>query len=94
MMNENGTGKPKVAIVCPACNQSFSAPIPEGDLFNTLRSSGVVAVHSRLTKCLCGQPFLLGVVNAQMQWAAQPVDEETAAQVEASRIITPGLTLQ
>lgn len=88
-MNDNGN--PKIPIQCPACQLSFSAPMPAGDLINTLRSSGVIATHERLTKCICGQRFLLGVTAAQLSWAWQPVSDEVVAEVEGTRIITPNL---
>lgn len=89
-MSNNGE-QPRIPITCPVCQQSFSAKMPLGDIVNTLRSSGIIAPHERLTKCICGQAFLLGVTTAQLAWAWQPVGDDVVQEVEGSRVITSRL---
>lgn len=80
----------KIGIECPSCHQRFSAAIPKGDIINSLRSSGVIAVHPKPTLCICGQPFILGVNNAVLEWGWQVCPPEVVAELEDSCIVLPG----
>lgn len=93
-MSHNNGDDPKIAIECPACKQRFSAKMPNGEFFNNVYASGFVGAHERLTKCLCGQAFVLVLIQAQTVWGAQPVGDDVVEQVEGSRIVRPTLVVQ
>lgn len=80
----------KIPIKCEVCGQSFSAKMPDGEIINNLRFSGLIAPHERLVKCICGTPYLLILAGVQVSWnAMQVVDSEIIAQMEGTRILQP-----
>lgn len=95
-MSTNGDTS-KLKIVCPACNQNFSAEAPPLEIANNLRTSVVTAAHSTLTYCInskCRQAFVLMIQGAQVAFNIQPVGPDVVAQIEGSPIIKAGPRLE
>ena len=95
-MNQQNGGSPKLEIVCPACNQKFSVPLPPPEISNNFRCSVVTVSHDRLLRCenkLCRQPFVFIVQGVQCIMNVQPVGDEVVEQMEGSKIIKPNITI-
>lgn len=92
-MSENRTESTKLQIKCPACQQVFSAKLPELEISNALYCSIVTGSHDKLVRCICGQHFVLMIYGAQAVWNCQPVGEDVVEKVSGSKIIKPNLVL-
>lgn len=86
-LNGNNNEEPRMPITCPKCNQRFSALIPHLEIVNAPRVSVITAAHEKPVTCICGQQFIIGMTEAQVGWAVQPI------QTEKPRIVVPKLSL-
>lgn len=95
-MSTNGD-KPKVDIICPACKQHFSTPMPRLEISNSFSTSCITAAHPNPVRCInakCRTPgiLMLGLnPQSQLGWGWQPVKEEFIAEQTGSSIIKPDL---
>lgn len=96
-MTQNGTNK--TPIICPFCNQRFSAAPPTlEEPLNTLRTSMAVAPHEKPIRCpnaKCAKYFVWGIKEVQFSWIMIPITDDQAASIveRPSLVIAPPLGL-
>lgn len=92
-MSNNGNSNGEIKVKCTRCGAVFNAPLPSGEIFNSLRVSTFVSSHEKLISCKsCPQKFVVGIGGVQVNWEAEPVPDEIASAMDPSRIILPGPT--